>query len=74
MLSGSATARTTPTVSSTPSGPLHSLRVPDGREILVEEPAGFSLHLWDKGELTTHVCVAPAFPSAVQYEYPFLKA
>ena len=50
------------------------LRVPDGREILVEEPAGFSLYVWDKGELTTHVCVAPAFPSAVQYEYPFLKA
>ena len=50
------------------------LRVPDGREILVEEPAGFSLHMWDNGELTTHVCVAPAFPSAVQYEYPFLKA
>jgi len=50
------------------------LRVPDGREILVEEPAGFSLHMWDHGELTTHVCVAPAFPSAVQYEYPFVKA
>jgi 3',5'-cyclic AMP phosphodiesterase CpdA len=50
------------------------LRVPDGREILVEEPAGFSLHMWDRGELTTHVCVAPAFPSAVQYQFPFLKA
>ena len=50
------------------------LRVPDGREILVEEPAGFSLHTWDKGVLTTHVCVAPAFPSAVQYEYAFAKA
>jgi len=47
---------------------------PDGREILVEEPAGFALHMWDKGVLTTHTCVAPAFPSAVQYQYPFLKA
>jgi 3',5'-cyclic AMP phosphodiesterase CpdA len=50
------------------------LRVPDGREILVNEPAGFLLHMWDRGELTTHVCVAPAFPPAVQYQYPFVKA
>jgi 3',5'-cyclic-AMP phosphodiesterase len=50
------------------------LRVPDGREILVEEPAGFSLHMWENNLLTTHVCVAPAFPSAVQYQYPFVKA
>lgn len=49
------------------------LRVPDGREILVDEPVGFSLHMWDRGELTTHVCLAPAFPSAVQYQYAFLK-
>lgn len=49
------------------------LRVPDGREILVDEPPGFSLHMWDRGELTTHVSVAPAFPSAVKYEYPFVK-
>lgn len=50
------------------------LTVPDGREILVEEPAGFSLHMWDRGELTTHTGVAPAFPSAVQYQFPFVKA
>jgi Icc protein len=50
------------------------LRVPDGREILVEEPAGFSLHMWHEGVLTTHVAVAPAFPSAVQYQFPFVKA
>jgi hypothetical protein len=30
--------------------------------------------MWDRGELTTHVCVAPAFPGAVKYQYPFLKA
>ena len=35
--------------------------------------AGFALHVWDKGVLTSHTCVAPAFPSAVQYEYAFLK-
>lgn len=50
------------------------LKVPDGREILVEEPAGFSLHMWHEGVLTTHVGVAPAFPSAVQYNFPFVKA
>jgi 3',5'-cyclic AMP phosphodiesterase CpdA len=50
------------------------LRVPDGREILVEEPVGFQLHMWDKGVLTTHVGVAPAFPSAVQYNFPFVKS
>ncbi len=50
------------------------LKVPDGREILVEEPAGFSLHMWDNNVLTTHVAVAPAFPPAVQYNFPFVKA
>ncbi|MDX2233566.1 MAG: metallophosphoesterase [Hyphomonadaceae bacterium] len=50
------------------------LKVPDGREILVEEPPGFTLHVWDKGVLTSHTCVAPAFPSAVRYEFPFVKA
>jgi 3',5'-cyclic AMP phosphodiesterase CpdA len=50
------------------------LHVPDGREILVEEPPGFSLHVWDKGVFTSHVCVAPAYPSAVQYKFPFLKS
>jgi 3',5'-cyclic AMP phosphodiesterase CpdA len=45
------------------------LKQPDGREILVEEPPGFALHMWDKGELTTHIGVAPAFPSAVQYNF-----
>ena len=50
------------------------LRVPDGREILVDEPPGFALHMWDRGELTTHICVAPAFPAAVLYQFPFIKA
>lgn len=49
------------------------LRVPDGRSILVDEPVGFSLHMWDRGELTTHVCVAGGFPSAVQYQFAFQK-
>ena len=44
--------------------------VPDGREILVEEPPGFSLHAWDGGEIVTHFCVAGRYSSAVTYEFP----
>ena len=49
------------------------MRTPDGREILVDEPAGYSLLMWDQGRLTTHVCVAGQFEPAVMYEHPFLK-
>jgi len=48
-------------------------RVPDGREILLEEPPGYSLLTWDKGRLTTHVCVAGDYPTAVTYDVPFVK-
>ncbi len=48
-------------------------RVPDGREILVDEPSGFTLLMWDKGRMTTHVCVAGDFEPAVMYDVPFLK-
>lgn len=48
------------------------MRVPDGREILVEEPPGYTLFMWDKGALTTHSCVA-GFPPAVTYDFPFVK-
>jgi Icc protein len=44
---------------------------PDGRELLREEPPGFSLLLWDEGRLTTHVCVAGDFPGAVHFNAPF---
>jgi Icc protein len=43
---------------------------PDGRELLNEEPPGFSLLLWDEGQLTTHVCVAGNFPAAVHFKAP----
>jgi 3',5'-cyclic AMP phosphodiesterase CpdA len=49
------------------------MRVPDGREILLEEPPGYSLYMWDKGQFITHVCVAGDFPSAVTYDVPFEK-
>jgi 3',5'-cyclic AMP phosphodiesterase CpdA len=49
------------------------MRVPDGREILVDEPAGYTLLMWDRGRLTTHTCVAGQFEPAVMYEQPFLK-
>ena len=50
-----------------------NMRVPDGREILVEEPAGYTLLVWDKGMLTTHFCVVGDFGPAVMYEFPFVK-
>lgn len=43
---------------------------PDGRELLREEPPGFSVLLWDEGQLTTHVCVAGDFPAAVHFDAP----
>ena len=49
------------------------MRVPDGREILVDEPAGFSLFAWDGGNFAVHVGVAGDFPSAVTYDFPFIK-
>jgi len=44
---------------------------PDGRELLREEPPGFSLLLWDAGQVITHVCVAGDFPAAVHFNAPF---
>jgi 3',5'-cyclic AMP phosphodiesterase CpdA len=49
------------------------MEVPDGREILVEEPPGFALLMADGGELTTHMCLAGHYPSAVNYNFPFRK-
>ena len=48
-------------------------RVPDGREILREEPPGFVLHMFDDGEITAHTCLGGAWPSAVQYTHPFAR-
>jgi 3',5'-cyclic AMP phosphodiesterase CpdA len=49
------------------------LSAPDGREILVDEPAGFTLLMWERGRLTTHTCVAGPFSSAVTYDHPFQR-
>jgi Icc protein len=38
---------------------------PDGREILVDEPPGFLLVMADRGQVTTHVCVAGDYAPAV---------
>jgi len=46
---------------------------PDGREILLAEPPGYALHMWDDGELTTHFCVAGPYPTAARYEHAFQK-
>ena len=47
--------------------------IPDGREILVEEPPGFALLMAHQGELTTHMCVAGDYKPAVTYNFPFRK-
>jgi len=49
------------------------MRIPDGREILVDEPPGYALLMWEKGRLTTHTCVAGPFASAVTYDFPFIR-
>jgi Icc protein len=49
------------------------LVVPDGREILVEEPPGFGLLVWDAGVMTAHTCAAGPFSPAVHYTRPFIS-
>jgi hypothetical protein len=46
---------------------------PDGREILVDEPPGYALLMWERGRLTTHTCVAGRFAAAATYKVPFVK-
>ncbi len=46
----------------------------DGREILVNEPPAYMLHMWDKGELVSHAAVAGDFPAAVYYTKPFIPS
>jgi 3',5'-cyclic AMP phosphodiesterase CpdA len=47
---------------------------PDGREILVDEPPAYALHMWREGRWTTHFCLAGPYPAAVMYTYPFSKS
>jgi hypothetical protein len=49
------------------------MRVADGRQILRGEPPGFTLLRWDRGQLTTHSCVAGDFPHEITYDAPFIK-
>jgi 3',5'-cyclic AMP phosphodiesterase CpdA len=49
------------------------VRIPDGREIVREEPPGFSLHRWDANVFTTHVCVAGDFAPVAAYDAPFVE-
>ena len=50
-----------------------NMHVADHREILVDEPPGYSLHMWDQGEFITHVCVAGDYAGAVTYDVPFVQ-
>ena len=47
------------------------MHVPDGREILTEEPPAFALVMCQAGSLTTHVCQAGEYTPAVTYNFPF---
>jgi len=47
------------------------MHVPDGREILVEEPPAFALLMCQAGHLTTHICQAGDYTPAVTYNFPF---
>jgi 3',5'-cyclic AMP phosphodiesterase CpdA len=49
------------------------MHVPDGREILVEEPPAFALVMCQSGHLTTHICQAGDYTPAVTYNFPFRK-
>ncbi len=46
----------------------------DGREILVNEPPAYMLHMWNRGELVSHTGVAGDFPAAVYYTKPFVPS
>jgi 3',5'-cyclic AMP phosphodiesterase CpdA len=47
-------------------------RVPDGRQILIGEPPGYTLLAWDGARLTTHVCVAGSFGDEITYDRPLI--
>ncbi len=49
------------------------MKKPDGREILVEEPPGYALVMLERGQVTTHICVAGDYSPAVAYTVPFRK-
>lgn len=49
------------------------MHVPDGREILVEEPPGYALLMAHHGALITHCCLAGDYSPAVTYNFPFRK-
>jgi 3',5'-cyclic-AMP phosphodiesterase len=48
-------------------------RVADGREILREEPPGFTVFAWDKDALNVHICVAGDF-APIFYTRPFIAS
>ncbi len=49
------------------------MHIPDGREILVEEPPAFALLMSHGQNLTTHLCLAGDYTPAVTYNFPFQK-
>ena len=50
------------------------MHVPDGREMLLEEPPGFTIVMAYEGQVNTHVCVAGDYAPAVAYTSPFIRS
>jgi 3',5'-cyclic AMP phosphodiesterase CpdA len=48
-------------------------RVADGREILREEPPGYTIYAWDGCALASHICVAGDF-AQILYTRPFIAS
>lgn len=49
------------------------MRVPDGREMVVEEPPGYTLLVFENRALVTHTCVVGEYPRVLSYKVPFEK-
>lgn len=46
--------------------------VPDGRAIAVDEPPGYTLHVWDGKTLVSHTCVVGDYKPVFRFRAPFL--
>ena len=47
---------------------------PDGRTLVVDEPPGFAVHLWNNGQFMSHFCTAGKFKVILPYGKPMTKA
>ncbi len=47
---------------------------PDGRPLVVDEPPGFALHMWNNGQFLSHFCIAGKYKVILPYGKPMTKA